>query len=168
MGNFKYLWLELRSDPMDRQLGSKPHWRGSSFTVLPSTPIRQPGGTVRVAVAAVFGLAHEPHQKVLPRPRAGPQELRERRARIGRAAPAPSTSAPWPPRRQTTKTHKPKNHPVRRIFGLTRGADFAGLGPASRIRTVGPPLQEGTGSPAALIEIVSRPARQLRKGRWDY
>jgi hypothetical protein len=30
------------------------------------------------------------------------------------------------------------------------------------------PLQEGTGSPAALIEIVSRPVRQLRKGRWDY
>src|SRR6516164_6836107 len=38
MGNFKYLWLELRSDPMDRQLGSKPHWRGSSFTVLTSSP----------------------------------------------------------------------------------------------------------------------------------
>jgi hypothetical protein len=30
------------------------------------------------------------------------------------------------------------------------------------------PLQEGTDSPAALIEIVPRPARQLRKGRWDY
>ena len=62
---------------MDRQLGSKPHWRGSSFTVLPSTPIRQPGGTVRVAVAAVFGLAHEPHQKVLPRPRAGRKRPRK-------------------------------------------------------------------------------------------
>ena len=58
MGNFKYLWLELRSDPMDRQLGSKPHWRGSSFTVLTSSPevVRQYLPTLTDSAERIRGL----------------------------------------------------------------------------------------------------------------
>jgi hypothetical protein len=57
--------------------------------------------------------------------------------------------------------------------GRRLGPHLVGSSPDSPLEQAGfepssVPLEEATDSPAALIEIVSRPARQLRKGRWDY